>query len=440
MNILFCKNSFAGPISGADEIVVNYAIELRDAGHQTSVLLVHPPTAANPQAARLKQAGIPISSLASNGFSSTLAAARRIAIGLMHTFSPLSRLIRSNSRKIVFELLERYHDACCEYLARARPDVVHVMTPDPGAVMLIRAAHAVGIPVVYQEVGIPFDPPGFEEVYERFATVLPLCTEIAALSPRLAEEMSRVLPHLNQPLVLPLISPQCARIAEGAEEPARDGTLCFGFAARLEHLKGPIRFVEGYHIARRTQPAVRFKMAGEGSQQHEIVAMIDCLKLERAEAQMVGVYTTERERDLFMQSIDVFVLPSLTEGTPNAIIEAMSHGKAVIATDVGGIADIVTPDVGILVSSDDTGALGAAMARLAGDRQLCDRMGRAAQKKYERLFTPRAVLPLLVAFYERTLESHQLASDNECVRHQPAQAIHPWSFVSQPGEVSVMAD
>lgn len=63
------------------------------------------------------------------------------------------------------------------------------MTPDPGAVMLIRAAHTVGVPVIYQEAGIPFDPPGFEEVYERFATVLPLCKAVAVLSPTLSQVM-----------------------------------------------------------------------------------------------------------------------------------------------------------------------------------------------------------------------------------------------------------
>src|SRR2546427_5361630 len=140
MNILFCKNSFGGPMSGADEIVVNYAVELQATGHCASVLLVHRPRAGDPHAARLNTGGIAISSLASSRFSSSIAVARKVALQAMRTFSPARRVIRDSSRKIVFGLLQRYHDACCEHLARSRPDVVHVATPDPGAVMLISAA------------------------------------------------------------------------------------------------------------------------------------------------------------------------------------------------------------------------------------------------------------------------------------------------------------
>ena len=54
-----------------------------------------------------------------------------------------------------------------------------------------------------------------------------------------------------------------------------------------------------------------------------------------------------------MNSFDVFVLPSLTEGTPNVVIEAMAHAKPIIANAVGGVPDLVTEDVGILVPPDD---------------------------------------------------------------------------------------
>ncbi|MEP6601592.1 MAG: hypothetical protein ABJB49_07235 [Nitrospirota bacterium] len=206
MKILFCKKSFAGPISGADEIAVTYAVELKAAGHKTGMLLVHPPASGDPFVARLRDAEVPLDTLASPAFTASLAAGRKLAIRAMRAWSPTSQLIRSNSRKLVFDLLQRYHDACCEYLKRNTPDVVHVLTPDPGAVMLIRAAHASGIPVVYQEVGIPFHPPGFEEVYERFVSVLPLCAKVAVLSPSLAQEIARAVPHLAPAHVLPLIS------------------------------------------------------------------------------------------------------------------------------------------------------------------------------------------------------------------------------------------
>jgi glycosyltransferase involved in cell wall biosynthesis len=422
MKVLLCKNSFAGPLSGADEIVVSYAIELKAAGYSPSVLLVHRPAGNDPLAVRLAAGGVTLQALASSSFSSSLAAGRKLAIRAMRAFTPASDLIRSNSRKLVHDLLQRYHNACCEHLRRTRPDVVHVLTPDPGAVMLIRAAHETGIPVVYQEVGIPFHPPGFEEVYQRFTSVLPLCTSVAALSPQLAREMCRAVPEVKFTHVLPLITPD----HNGALGPRPSRRVTFGFAARLEYLKGPMQLVAAFRIAHESQSEIEVKFAGDGSQRKEISDT--CRRFGLADkCHLVGVYRTLQARSEFMHGIDVFVLPSLTEGTPNAIIEAMSHGKPIIATAVGGVPDFVTDDVGILVRPNDVNALAAAMARLAGDSELRVRMGRAAREKYEQLFAPNAVLPMLVNFYERVIDIHAAKGNGSLNKKQHPELDHPWS-------------
>ena len=415
MKILFCKTGFAGPISGADEIAVMYAVELKRAGHSTAMLLVRPPATDDPLAARLRESGVPLTSLASPAFSASLATGRKLAIRAMHILKPARQLIRTKSRNIVFDLMQRYHDACCAYLSRERPDVVHVLTPDQGAMMLIQSAHTVGVPVVYQEVGLPYHPPGFEEVYERFTSVLPLCAKVAVLSPRLAEETNRALPQVAYPSVLPLMSHEVRNGTPPAKTPQRP--ITFGFAARLEYLKGPLQFVEAFRRVHANYPNVEVRIAGEGSQRQEIVAALRRHGLED-KCRLLGVYNSVAERNEFMASIDVFVLPSLTEGTPNAIIEAMAHQKPIVATNVGGIPDLVSEDVGILVPPNDAEALSAAFARFAGDPPLLQTMGVAARKRYEQFFTPRAVLPLLVDFYET------LAGGNGNGR---VSAAHPWA-------------
>lgn len=415
MNILFCKNNFAGPISGADEIVLTYAIELKAAGHATSVLLVQPPSKNDPLAARLRAADIPLDTLASTTFSTALARARRVAIRAMRTLTPFSGLILSNSRKVVFNLLQQYHVACCEYLKRKRPDVVHVLTPDPGAVMLVRAAHEVKIPVVYQEVGIPFHPPGFEDVYKRFVSVMPLCAEVTALSPALAHALHGVSTRSSPTKVLPLISPDHNGFPHS---PTTNDLVTFGFAARLEHLKGPMRLLDAFGVAHQTHSGMKLCVAGEGSQRREFVAVSRRLGLEE-KCELAGVYKTIEERSEFMKGIDVFVLPSLTEGTPNVIIEAMAHEKPIIATAVGGVPDLVPEDVGILVPPDDNRALAAAMTRMAKDVEMRRSMGAAARRKYEQLFTPAAVLPVLLDLYAGMIEKNGTNS----ARPRPS---HPW--------------
>lgn len=54
-----------------------------------------------------------------------------------------------------------------------------------------------------------------------------------------------------------------------------------------------------------------------------------------ANYQYYGIYTRPEERTAFMHDLDVFVMPSFTEGTPNSIIEAMANGKPIIASAVG---------------------------------------------------------------------------------------------------------
>jgi len=424
MKILFCKNSFAGPLSGADEIVVSYALALKAAGYSTSVLLVHQTANNDPFAERLRAANVPLDTLASTTFSTSLAAARKLAIRAMRAFAPASGLIRSNSRKLVFELLQRYQAACCKYLKRNRPDVMHVMTPDPGAVMLIRAAHEAGIPVVYQEVGIPFHPPGFEEVYERFVTVLPLCAGVAALSPILAQELLRVVPQVGSAQVVPLISQD----HNGIRPRIPSERVAFGFAGRLEYLKGPLQLLDAFYIAHQSQPEIEVRFAGDGSQRKEILDLSRRMGL-KDKCSLIGVYRTLQERSQFMQEIDVFVLPSLTEGTPNAIIEAMSHAKPIIATNVGGVPDVVTDDVGILVPPNNPKALANAMGRLAADMNLRHTMGRAARSRYEQFFTSSVVLPLLIDFYENLMDKHAATNGGHSKHSQKGQANlkhHPW--------------
>lgn len=423
MKILYSKSTLAGPISGADETVTRYALEMNKAGHQTGILLVHSPEIGNPLVTSLNAAGVPISILASPAFSTSLVLGRKAVLGLMRAISPASKIIRTISRKLVFNLLQSYHDTCCEYLLTHRPDIVHVVTPDPGAVMFIRAAHTVGIPVVYQEVGIPFHPPGFEEVYARLASVLPLCADVAALSPRLALEMNRVLPQLKRVQVLPLISQN--GLNDGTAQISQSDDVCFGFAARLENLKGALSFVQAFALVRQFQPRMSIKIAGDGSQRVRIIATIEKFKMKKA-CQLIGVYKTAQERSRFMQSIDVFVLPSLTEGTPNVIIEAMAHGKPIIATDVGGIADIVTEEVGLLVPAEDTKALGAAMSELANNPEIRQKMGIAARKKYEQLFTPPAVLPVITEFYQMAISKDQLKIHRQ--KKEANRINHPWSL------------
>jgi glycosyltransferase involved in cell wall biosynthesis len=122
-----------------------------------------------------------------------------------------------------------------------------------------------------------------------------------------------------------------------------------------------------------------------------------------------------------MQSLDLFVLPSFAEGTPNSVIEAMAAGLPVVATRVGGLPDLVTDQTGILVDPGDAKALARALAQLANDRALRERMGHAARRRYELLFSSQAVMPSLIRTYR------QIAG----LPAVPSPDRHPWEMETE---------
>ena len=85
---------------------------------------------------------------------------------------------------------------------------------------------------------------------------------------------------------------------------------------------------------------------------------------------------------------DLFVLPSLWEGLPMALLEGMASGLPVIATDVAGSRQVVVPgQSGMLVPPDDPGALASAMTHLLEDDAERDRLRRAARERVEAEFS-----------------------------------------------------
>lgn len=130
------------------------------------------------------------------------------------------------------------------------------------------------------------------------------------------------------------------------------------------------------------------------------------------------------EKEAFFRKADVFVLPSYTEAFPLTILEAMQYGKAVVATNVGGVASEIDPPqlshkgreyepTGILIGGSepildngfrpDAKELADAIERLANDRELCERMGEAGRKKYEKEFTLEAFEENFVNCLKKTL-------------------------------------
>jgi glycosyltransferase involved in cell wall biosynthesis len=121
----------------------------------------------------------------------------------------------------------------------------------------------------------------------------------------------------------------------------------------------------------------------------------------------------------FYQLADVFVLPSLSEGSPNVLLEAMAAGLPIVATDVGGIPEIVADGVNaLLVPPRDVEALACAVKMLLSDLARCERLGSVARFTVSQRYTPEKRAAALAGVYARLagpLRSRQ-CDDGACCR------------------------
>jgi glycosyltransferase involved in cell wall biosynthesis len=105
-----------------------------------------------------------------------------------------------------------------------------------------------------------------------------------------------------------------------------------------------------------------------------------------------------------LAAADIFAMPSLSEGLPLALLEAMFSGRAIVASSVGGIPDALADgDAGVLVGPGDAGELSAALTRLLENPDLRHSLGSAAQHRAEAKFTTARMADAYEAIYRRLL-------------------------------------
>jgi glycosyltransferase involved in cell wall biosynthesis len=107
----------------------------------------------------------------------------------------------------------------------------------------------------------------------------------------------------------------------------------------------------------------------------------------------------------FLSQVDIFVLPSLFEGLGVSVLEAMAAGKAVIASRVGGLPELVSDSVtGLLVAPRDVEGLVNAISTLAGDKSLIRAMGDKGRERLKEKFTMEQTARQVEDYYYSLLE------------------------------------
>jgi glycosyltransferase involved in cell wall biosynthesis len=182
-----------------------------------------------------------------------------------------------------------------------------------------------------------------------------------------------------------------------APEPPRDGKL------RLLYLGGFQDPAKGADVLLEALPAVleRFPdaevtLAGPGDPS----PAAERLLAELPTTDWAGWLSADEKARALAQA-DVFVLPSTSEGMPNALLEAMAYGRAIVASSVGGVPDVLTDGVdAVLVPPSDPGRLADAIEELLTDAAARNRLGGAARARAATLSSGESEWEKLGALYD----------------------------------------
>lgn len=304
-----------------------------------------------------------------------------------------------------------------ELLKVLRPAVVH--TRNLGALEMAAPAAWAGVPVrVHGEHGWDIDDPDGRSKKLRWVRRLyrPFVHQYIALSRHLEHYLvdhvgvapQRVVQLYNG------VDTQRFHPADGARTPIAGSPFAapelwvIGGVGRLNAIKDPLllarAFIRALDLAPEARGRLRLAVAGDGPLRAPLAALL-------AEAGVSDLAWLAGERgDIpqFMRGLDAFALPSLAEGVSNTILEAMASGLPVVATAVGGNAELLGDGAsGRLVPPADPQAMAQALLADFRDPEAARRRGRQARQEAERRFSLDAMVSAYGELYARLLDQAQ---------------------------------
>lgn len=176
----------------------------------------------------------------------------------------------------------------------------------------------------------------------------------------------------------------------------------FCIVGRLSPEKGHRYFVEAFKMVSAEFPEIKAVIVGDGQEREALARIVH----QNGLTGRIIFAGYQEDVSSFYHACDMVILPSLREGMPMAALEAMMFAKPVIASDVGGIPEVVLDGVtGVLVEPQNPVALAAALGGLLRDREKMAELGLAGKRRVEAEFNPRVRAQNIVKIYESLLQA-----------------------------------
>ncbi len=183
------------------------------------------------------------------------------------------------------------------------------------------------------------------------------------------------------------------------------GRYVAGIVGRLRPEKGHRHLFEALPKVIQAKPDFALLAVGSGSLEGELMALAGRLGLER-HVRFAG-FRTDVPR--ILNALDLFVMPSISEGLGTAALEAGAAGLPIVASREGGITDIITDgEHGLLAPPGDAPALAEAIVRMTLDRDLAARCAHAVRQRVCAEFSEEALVEKNDAIYRAWFERRAL--------------------------------
>jgi len=371
MNIALLSEKYTPDIGGLAISTERFARLMTSAGHNVRVFCPSPSTALRTS---LSLSPAETRTLHHNGVTVT----------------------RFGAHKRVDDTLVDWFELIAEEHKRKPFDVIHAYFLTQAGFVAAYAGKYLNLPSVVSIRGndierAPFDPSKFSHVMYALQNANALTTNASELARKAKAFVDRdvvLIPNgIDTELFRPMERNEVLAEALGLNTGKRTEEKVLGFVGELREKKGLITLLRAYAQVNKVQPAslliVGNVRAGDDKKNFdELQSSIPHSKI------VVTGYVSNHDLSSYYSLVDVFVHPSLRDGLPNALLEAMACEKPVIATPVGGVLEVIHDcENGRMVAVNDVNALASIIQEIMSDKDLQKQLGTSARQSIQSKFT-----------------------------------------------------
>ncbi len=313
-------------------------------------------------------------------------------------------LTRFGAHKRVDDTLVDWFELIVAEHRRAPFDILHAYFLPQAGFVAAYAGKYLNVPSVVSIRGndierAAFDPSKFSHVMyalQNASAVTTNASELARKAKAFVEREIFLIPNgietwlfrpmeRNEPLAEMLFTTKDTKGHEGKTKEERNFVI--GFVGELREKKGLATLLSGYTQIAKTRPA-SLLIVGEVRDGEDKKAFEE-FRISNPEYQIIVTGAVpHKDMPAYYSLMDVFVHPSLRDGMPNAVLEAMACGVPVVATPVGGVLDVVKDrENGMLVPVNDVEALCQAVETIVSDESLRNKLTQSARQIILEKFT-----------------------------------------------------